>query len=170
LAQYFYNKREFENALGAIDELEKANKPSPLSFQMKALIYEGLEDEFNALLNWGFCEKLQGKAEEAIMQFQSAYNVNPKNKDAAVELAKLYEQTGESFVAIEFWQKVYEIDEDKNAKEILADFYHKQGDLKMAEKYGKVIEKKETAQIEYIQSGEEDEGLLNKIINFFSKK
>ncbi len=170
LAQYFYNTKKYQDALGAISELEAANKPSPLSFQMKALVYEGLEDEFSAHLNWGFCEKLQGKAEEAIVQFQSAYNLNPQNKDVAIELAKLYEQTGENFVAIEFWQKIYEIDGDARAKNILADFYYKQGDLRMAEKYGRVIEKKEAAQKEYAQSMEEDEGLLNKIINFFSKK
>ncbi len=170
LAQYFYNVKKYQEALDAIEELEKVNKPSPLSFQMKALVYEGLEDEFSAHLNWGFCEKLQGKAEEAIVQFQSAYNLNPKNKDVAIELAKLYEQTGENFVAMEFWQKVYEIDGDSSAKNILADFYYKQGDLRMAEKYGKVIEKKEASQKEYNQSLEEDEGLLNKIINFFSKK
>ena len=43
----------------------------------------------------------------------------------------------------------------------------------MAEKYGKVREGKESPNAEnkaYAEADEEDEGFLNKIINFFSKK
>ena len=91
--------------------------------------------------------------------------INPKNKTALIELAKLYQQNKERYVAIEYWQKVYEIDKDAEAKEILAEFYYSEGDFKKAEQYGKVIEKKEEKEAQQ----EQYEGLIDKIMKFFTK-
>ncbi len=168
LAQYHYNKKEFEETLKVLDEYVKEAKPNPVYFQMKALVYEGMGDEFNAHVNWGYCYKLRNKLEEAVMQFQSAHNTNEKDKNVIIELAKLYEQIDDKFVSIEFWQKLYDIDEDKEAAKILADFYKKQGDLRLYRKYAG--EEETTAEEKkYEEAFEEDEGLLNKIISFFSK-
>ena len=127
---------------------------------MKALIYEELEDEFNSYLNWGFCKKLQGKFDEAIVEFNNAYQKNQKDKTVLIELANLYQRNKERFVAIEYWQKVYEIDKDKQAKEILAEFYYSEGNFDKAEEYGKVVERKEENYV----------GLIDKIMAFFAKK
>ena len=69
-------------------------------------------------------------------------------------------QNKERFVAIEFWEKVYAIDKDEQAKEILAEFYYSEGNFEKAEQYGKIIEKKE----------ENYSGLIDKIMEFFTKK
>ena len=103
--------------------------------------------------------------DEAIAEFTHAHNAKPDDKNTLIELANLYFNNGEKFTAMEFWQKVWEIDQDKKAAQILGDFYYEQGDLRLAEKYGKVIEKKELKEASY-----EDEGLLEKIMKFFSKK
>lgn len=158
-AQYFYNTKQFDNALKEIEEYDKTISADALSFQMKALIYEELNDEFKAHFNWGFCYKLQGKNDEAIVEFTNAYNKNPKDKTTLIELAKLYQLNKERFVAIEFWQKVYDIDKDEQAKEILAEFYYSEGNFQKAEEYGKVIEEKQ----------ENYKGLIDKIMEFFSK-
>ena len=159
-AQYLYNTKNFQEALKEIDEYIKLASPDALSFQMKALIYEELEDEFNSHLNWGFCFKLQGKFDDAIVEFTHAYQVNANNKTVLIELANLYMQNKERFVAIEFWEKVYAIDKDEQAKEILAEFYYSEGNFEKAEQYGKKIEKKE----------ENYSGLIDKIMEFFTKK
>jgi len=159
-AQLLYNSKKYEEALSQIDEYVKISAPDAVSFQMRALIYEELNDEFSSYLNWGFCKKLQGKFDEAIVEFDHAYQKNPKNKTVLIELANLYQKNKERFVAIEYWQKVYEIDQDEQAREILAEFYYSEGNFKKAEEYGKIIEKKE----------DDSEGLIDKIMAFFSKK
>ena len=159
-AQYLYNTKQFEEALKEIDEYTKLASPDAVSFQMKALIYEELNDEFMAHLNWGFCFKLQGKFDDAIVEFNHAYQVNSNDKTVLIELANLYMQNKERFVAIEFWEKVYAIDKDEQAKEILAEFYYSEGNFEKAEQYGKIVEKKE----------ENYSGLIDKIMEFFTKK
>lgn len=159
-AQLSYNTKEFDSALSSIEEYVKLSGPDALSFQMKALIYEELNDDFNMYLNWGFCYKLQGKLDEAIVEFNNAHQANEKNKDALVELANLYMHNKERFVSMEYWQKVYEIDKDEQAREILAEFYYSEGNFDKAEEYGKIVERKEE---EYV-------GLIDKIMNFFVKK
>ena len=159
-AQYLYNTKQFEEALKEIDEYTKPASPDAVSFQMKALIYEELNDEFMAHLNWGFCFKLQGKFDDAIVEFNHAYQVNSNDKTVLIELANLYMQNKERFVAIEFWEKVYAIDKDEQAREILAEFYYSEGNFEKAEQYGKIVEKKE----------ENYSGLIDKIMEFFTKK
>ena len=159
-AQYLYNIGEYQKSLEEIEKYVKIARPDAVSFQMKALIYEAMNDEFNAFLNWGFCNKLQEKFDEAIVEFTNAYQVNSENKTVLIELAKLYQQNKERFVAIEFWEKVYAIDKDEEAREILAEFYYSEGNFEKAEQYGKVVE----------QKVEEYSGLLDKIMGFFAKK
>ncbi|MBR2068572.1 MAG: tetratricopeptide repeat protein [Candidatus Gastranaerophilales bacterium] len=162
-AQYLYNTKDFENALKEIDNYSKIGAPDALSFQMRALIYEELNDEFNAHLNWGFCYKLQNKLDDALVEFDNAYRENQNNKTVLIELANLYQENKEKYVSIEFWQKVYDLDKDELAREILAEFYYSEGNFDKAQEYGKVIEKKEEKQENY-------EGFIDKIMNFFSKK
>ncbi len=164
-AQYYYNIKEFEESLKSVEKYTDISLPNPLSFQMKALIYEGMEDEFKSAYNWGYCYKLQKRFDEAIVEFTHAHNANSKDKNTLIELANLYANNGEKFASMEYWKKVYEIDKDKRAGEILGEFYYQQGDLRLAEYYGKVIEKKELKEAQY-----QDEGLLEKIISFFAKK
>ncbi len=158
-AQYLYNTKDFAESLIEIDKYIKLGSPDAVSFQMKALIYEELNDNFNAHLNWGFCYKFQNKLDEAIVEFDNAYKENKNDKTVLVELAKLYEHNKERFVAMEYWQKVYEIDKDEQAREILAEFYYSEGNFDKAEQFGKKIERKE----------ENYTGLIDKIMNFFSK-
>lgn len=159
-AQYLYNTKDFQEALAEIEAYIKYATPDAVSFQMKALIYEELNDEFNAALNWAFCAKVRGKFDEAIVEFNNAYQKNNHDKTVLIELANLYQRNKERFVAIEYWQKVYEIDKDEQAREILAEFYYSEGNFDKAEEYGKVIERKE----------DDSEGLIDKIMAFFTKK
>ncbi len=165
MAQYLYNTNDFENSLSNIEEYVKLSGPDAVSFQMKALIYEEKNDMFNAYLNWGFCKKCQNRFDEAIVEFNHAYQLNKTNKTVLFELAKLYMEQKERYVAMEFYQKIYDIDGDTEAKNILAEFYYSEGDFKKAEEYGKVKEKSTNN----TEQEEEFVGFLDRIINFFSK-
>jgi len=165
-AQYFYNTKAFDKALENVEAYVKIASPDALSFQMKSLIYEGLDDEFNAYLSRGFMKKLQKKTDEAIAEFLNANRIKPDDKTSLIELAKLYSLIKEKYVSMEYWQRVYNIDQDPEAREILAEFYYSDGNFEKAREFGKVLpqkEKKEQAQEEYA-------GLLDKIMNFFAKK
>lgn len=170
MAQYSYNVKNFDEAFKYIDEYIKILGPNPIGFQMKALCFEEKGDDFMATYNYAYMNKLMGKFDEALVEFNNAYTLNPKNKDVLIELAKLYEANKEKYTAIDFWQKVYDLDGDEYAKNILKDFYIKEGDFMMAQKYGAEAELKENGTRSYDEPEVEDEGLLNKIINFFSKK
>ncbi len=173
LAEYFYNKNEYNEALNVVNEYINLIGPSAVSFQMKALCYEGLNNEFMAAVNFGYMKKAQNKNDEAIVEFNHAHSLNKKDKNVLIELANLYMGLGEKYTAMDFWNAVYELDGDSHAKTVLGDFYFSEGDYRMAEKYGKVREGKESPNAEnkaYAEADEEDEGFLNKIINFFSKK
>lgn len=170
MAQYSYNTKNFDEAFRFIDEYTKILGPNPVGFQMKALCYEEKGDDFMASYNYAYMNKAMGKFDEALVEFNNAYTLNPNNKDVLIELAKLYEANKEKYTAIDFWQKVYDLDGDEYAKNILKDFYIKEGDFMMAQKYGAEAELKENGAHSYDEPEVEDEGLLNKIINFFSKK
>lgn len=170
MAQYSYNTKNFDEAFRFIDEYTKILGPNPVGFQMKALCFEEKGDDFMASYNYAYMNKAMGKFDEALVEFNNAYTLNPNNKDVLIELAKLYEANKEKYTAIDFWQKVYDLDGDEYAKNILKDFYIKEGDFMMAQKYGAEAELKENGVHSYDEPEVEDEGLLNKIINFFSKK
>lgn len=170
MAQYSYNTKNFDEAFRFIDEYTKILGPNPVGFQMKALCFEEKGDDFMASYNYAYMNKAMGKFDEALVEFNNAYTLNPNNKDVLIELAKLYEANKEKYTAIDFWQKVYDLDGDEYAKNILKDFYIKEGDFMMAQKYGAEAELKENGAHSYNEPEVEDEGLLNKIINFFSKK
>ncbi len=159
-AQYLYNSKQFEEALDLIKQYVEISAPDAVSFQMKALIYEEMGDEFNSYMNWGFCRKLQGRFDEAVVEFNNAYQKKSDDKTVLIELARLYMQNKERFVAMEYWQKVYELDKDEEARGILAEFYYSEGNFEKAEEYGKVVERKEETYV----------GLVDKIMAFFAKK
>lgn len=174
LSEYYYNKNEYDNALNTIEEYVKLSSPDAVSFQMKALVYEARGekgDDFMASVNWGYMKKAQGKNDEAVVEFNHAHSINSKDKNVLIELANLYMALGEKYTSMDFWNSVYELDKDPHAKEILGNFYFDEGDYKMAEKYDKYRDSKANPEDKnYAESEEEDEGLIEKIINFFSKK
>ena len=56
-----------------------------------------------------------------------------EDKTVLIELANLYQHNKERFVAMEYWQKVYDIDKDEQAREILAEFYYSEGNFDKAQ-------------------------------------
>lgn len=215
-AQYYYMNGEFDKALESVEEFSKMENNSPLTYQMRALIFEEKNDDYNAHLNWGKYNLVRGNKDIAINEFLNAYQLKGDDLDLLNTLAMLLEESGDKNHAMEFYERISKLDEtDKKALEKLADFRESIGDYGMQAEYllklykldkrnstvvrklGEAYEKSHNkpAAVEcfekYLEIGKgnpdyekirtklnklantemsEDEGLLDKIIGWFSKK
>ena len=217
MAEYYYNKDEFQNSLDCIEKLEKMDGNNPLVFQMRALVYEKQGMDFEEHYNWGMYYIKKNSYDLALNEYLNAYNSNHQNKDIINELINLYTVLNDNIAAIEFTEKLAEIDKTNVAAlKKLAVFYAGSGYDDRAQEYykrlyevnprdyevllslGKYYESKKKMQtakefyeefLKYAPSASldrekieqklknaeneenyEEEGFLDKIINFFSKK
>lgn len=215
-AQYYYMTGDYEKALESVEEFDKAEKNSPLTYQMRALIYEEQNNDFLAHINWGKYNLVRGNKDIAINEFLNAYQLKNDDLDLLNTLAMLLEENDDKNHAMEMYERIAKLDEtDKKALEKLADFRESIGDYreqaeyllrlykldkrnstvvrKLGEAYEKLHNKpasiecyekyleigkgnpdyaKIKARLEKLSNTEmsEDEGLLDKIIGWFSKK
>lgn len=130
-AQYYYITDDFDKALECVDEFDKFTKNSPLTFQMRALIYENKDDAYNAHLNWGRYNLLRGDKDVAINEFLNAYQLKNNDENLVSTLAMLLEDSGDKNHAMEFYERLSELDQkDKRALEKLAEFRESIGDYR----------------------------------------
>lgn len=215
-AQYYYMTGDYEKALESVEEFDKAEKNSPLTYQMRALIYEEQNNDYMAHINWGKYNLVRGNKDIAINEFLNAYQLKNDDLDLLNTLAMLLEENDDKNHAMEMYERIAKLDEtDKKALEKLADFRESIGDYReqaeyllrlykldkrnstVVRKLGEAYEKmhNKPAAIEcyekYLEIGKgnpdytkikakldklsntemsEDEGLLDKIIGWFSKK
>lgn len=135
-AQYFYMNGEYDKALESVEEFDKAEKNSPLTYQMRALIFEEQNDDYNAHLNWGKYNLVRGNKDIAINEFLNAYQLKGDDIDLLNTLAMLLEENNDRNHAMEFYERISKLDEtDKKALEKLADFRESIGDYSMQAEY-----------------------------------
>lgn len=218
MAQYCYSAKDFEKALMYIDEYNKIQPNSPLTYQMRALVYEEQGDEYNAHVNWGKYNILRKNIDIAINEFLNAIQMrdddidlmftlaglltdngevnhaaeyyekiikrDPKNKEALAKLAQFREGIGDYRMQVAYLEKIVEVDpKDLKALKNLARAYERiKANAKAIETYNKYLElvkdpvdyKMAKERLDKLDSatsgdGEESEGLLDKIIGFFTK-
>ena len=215
LAQYFYMNADYDKALEEVEEFNKIEANSPLTYQMRALIYEERNDDYNAHVNWGRYNIIRGNKDIAINEFLNAYRLKDDDLNMLSSLASLLEENGDKNHAMEIYEKITRLDEkDSKALAKLADFRESIGDystqadylLKLykldkrnsdvVRKLGEAYEKSHNkpAALEcyekYLEIGKgnpdyakieqkveklsnvsmnEEEGLLDKIINWFNR-
>lgn len=218
MAQYCYSAKDFEKALMYIDEYNKIQPNSPLTYQMRALVYEEQGDEYNAHVNWGKYNILRKNTDIAINEFLNAIQMrdddidlmftlaglltdngevnhaaeyyekiikrDPKNKEALAKLAQFREGIGDYRMQVTYLEKIVEVDpKDLKALKNLARAYERiKANAKAIETYNKYLElvkdpvdyKMAKERLDKLDSaasgeGEESEGLLDKIIGFFTK-
>ena len=100
LAQYYYLTEDYDKALLAVNEYDKFEKNSPLIYQMRAMIYENKNDDFNAHVKWGKYNLMRGNKDVAINEFLNADRINGKDADLTANLAALLEESGDRVHAI----------------------------------------------------------------------
>ena len=136
LAQYYFQKELFDDALETVNEYEKCNYNSPLVFQMRALIYEQKGNPLQEHVNWAKYNLVKGDKEVAINEYLNAFQINPKNIQVVEALAFLHEEIGDNTKAAEFFENLLELEpKNKIALEKLAKFRDYIGDYNMAIEY-----------------------------------
>lgn len=216
LAQYYFNMKDWEKSLEFVNEFDNLQKNSPLTYQMRALIFEEKGSDFDAHLNWAKYNMARNDKDVALNEYLSAYQIRDYDILLIKEIAELLDLMNDKNHAIEFWEKLLNVEpSNRKALEKIADFKENLGDYRgqaeILEKYisidGKnasVIKKlagvyekirnKDKA-LEYYQKFilispvneeyeqvqqkikklessdyEEDTGLLDKLMGFFSKR
>lgn len=128
-AQYFYSAKKFDEALNCIDEYNKIMPNSPLTFQMRALVYEENGDEYNAHVNWGKYNILRKNNDIAINEFLNAVQIKDDDVNLLFELAELLTANKEIDHASEYYAKIIKIDpNNKEALQKLAAYRESIGD------------------------------------------
>lgn len=135
-AQYYYITKDFDKALDCVDKYDEFEKNSPLVYQMRALIYEEKNDDYNAHLNWGKYNLVRGNKDIAINEYLNAFQLKNDDLDLLNTLAMLLEESGDKNHAMEFYERISKLDEnDKKALEKLAEFRESIGDYKAQADY-----------------------------------
>ena len=135
-AQYYYMIKDFDKALECVEEFDKYEKNSPLTYQMRALIYEEKNDDYNSYLNWGKYNLVRGNKDIAINEFLNANQIKDNDINLLNTLAMLLEESGDKNHAMEFYEKISKLDEtDKKSLQKLAEFRESIGDYKAQAEY-----------------------------------
>lgn len=135
-AQYYYMTKDFDKALECVEEFDKYEKNSPLTYQMRALIYEEKNDDYNSYLNWGKYNLVRGNKDIAINEFLNANQIKDDDINLLNTLAMLLEESGDKNHAMEFYEKISKLDEtDKKSLQKLAEFRESIGDYKSQAEY-----------------------------------
>ena len=109
---------------------------SPLTYQMRALVYEEKGDEYNAHLNWGKYNITRKNIDVAINEFLNAVQMKDDDVDLLFTLAALLTDNGETNHAAEYYERIVELDpNNKEALRKLAAFREGIGDYKMQVQY-----------------------------------
>lgn len=139
LAQYYFNTKNWDNALEQVNEYDKFEQNSPLTWQMRALIYEEKGNDFDAHINWAKLNLSRGDKDVALSEYFGAYQCKSDDLILIRNLAELLEDVGDKHQANEFWEKLVHLDpKNRKALEKSADFKESIGDYRAA---AEVLEK-----------------------------
>lgn len=131
LAQYYFNAKEWDKGLEAVNEFEKFDKNSPLGYQMRALIYEEQGKDFEAHINWAKYNLARQDKDVALNEYFNAYQVKSDDLVVIREIAELLETVGDKNQANEFWEKLVGLDStNRRALEKVAEFKEHIGDYR----------------------------------------
>ena len=135
-AQYYYMTGEYDKALECVQKFDDLEKNSPLTYQMRALIFEEKNDDYNAHINWGKYNIIRGNKDIAINEFLNAYQLKNNDLELLNTLAMLLEESNDQNHAMEFYEKIAKLDEnDRKSLEKLAEFRESIGDYRAQTEY-----------------------------------
>ena len=131
MAQYCYSTKDFEKALMYIEEYNKAQPNSPLTYQMRALVYDETDNEYYSHVNWARYNMLRGNRDIAVNEFINAVQIRADEVDVLFTLADLLTEDGDVNHASEDYEKIIKIEPtNKEALKKLAAYRESIGDTK----------------------------------------
>ena len=135
-AQSYYMNKNYDEALKSVEKYDEYEKNSPLTYQMRALIFEDKNDEYNAHINWGKYNLVRGNKDIAINEYLNAFQIKDNDVDLLNTLAVLLEESGDKNHAMEFYERISKIDgKDRKALSKLAEFRKSIGDYRTQTEY-----------------------------------
>lgn len=173
LAQYYFNTKDWDKSLEAVNAFEKLETNSPLVWQMSALIYEQKGDDFNAHINWAKYNLARKDKDVALNEYFSAYQIKDRDLVLIRNIAELLEDINDRAHAAEFWEKLINLDStNRKAMEKVADFKESIGDYRsQAETLEKLyeIDKRNTIVIKKLANAYERIKNKEKALEFYNK-
>lgn len=173
LAQYYFNVKDWEKSLYAVNAFEALEKNSPLIYQMRALIYEEKGNDFDAHINWAKYNLATGDKDVALNEYFSAYQIKADDVILVRNLAELLEATGDKAHAVEFWEKLTNLDTgNRKALEKVAEFKESIGDYRSeAEILGKLyaLDSKNALIVKKLAKAYEKIKNKEKALEFYNK-
>lgn len=173
LAQYYFNVKDWDKGLEAVNAFEKLEQNSPLVWQMRALIYEQKNDDFNAHINWAKYNLARGDKDVALNEYFSAYQIKERDIILIRNIAELLEDMNDKAHAAEFWEKLVNLDStNRKAMEKVADFKESIGDYRSeAEVLQKLydIDKRNTIVIKKLARAYEKIKNKEKALEYYNK-
>lgn len=131
LAQYYFNTKSWEKALESVNEFDKFEKNSPLTYQMRALIYEEMGNEYDAHINWAKYNLARKDKDVALNEYLSAHQLKDNDLVLIKNIAELLEEINDKNHAVEFWEKLVGLDQkNRKALEKIAEFRESIGDYR----------------------------------------
>lgn len=173
MAQYYFNIKDWDKSLECVNSFEKSEPNSPLVWQMKALIYEQKNDDFNAHMNWARYNLARKDKDVALNEYFSAYQLKDNDLVLIRNIAELLEDTNDKAHAAEFWEKLANLDAtNRKALEKVADFKESIGDYRSeAETLEKLyeIDKRNTIVIKKLAKAYEKIKNKEKALEYYNK-
>lgn len=177
MAQYYFNTNDFDKALECVLEFEKFDKNSPLGYQMRALIFEEKENDFEAHYNWGKYYLIKGEKDIALNEYMQADRLDDKNPDLIYTIATLQEALNDKHQAMEFYERFVKLEpQNKSVLKKLGEFKESIGDKTQAlNYYEKLLTLCKGAELKEIEEKINNlenaaDGFIDKILSLFKSK
>lgn len=131
LAQYYFNVKNWEKSLESVKDFDNIEKNSPLTYQMRALIFEEQGKAFDSHINWAKYNLSRQDKDVALNEYFLAYQEKEDDATLLQNIAELLEDVNDRNQASEFWERLVNIDsKNKKALEKTAEFKGNIGDYR----------------------------------------
>ncbi len=152
-AQYCYSSKSFEKALQYIDEYNKLQPNSPLTYQMRALVYDECGNEYEGHVNWGKYNMLRGNRDIAINEFLNAVQLKSEDTNVLFTLADLLTENGDINHAAEYYERIVKLEPaNKEALKKLAAYREGIGDYGMQVEYLEKLSKADPKDLDTLKN------------------
>ncbi len=149
MAEYYFNKKDFEKCKEYIEEFKKIDNQNPLVYQMTALVCDKNNDSYGYHYNMGRCYSYKQDYEPALVEYLNAHRYAPSKSEAIKEIIKINEAKGDKTSLMEFYEKLYRQEPDNTtALRGLGDMYADMYEFKDALKYYEKLAKADTGNYE----------------------
>lgn len=136
MAEYYFNKKDWENCRKYINDFRELSPENPLVYQMLALVHEENNDEYGYHYYMGRCYSYKQDYELALAEYLNAHRFDANRTEAIKEIIKINEALGDNTSLMEFYEKLYKQEPNNSiALKGLGDIYANMYEFRSAIEY-----------------------------------